>query len=52
MLAEATGRAVSRCVFVFLGPGSVHEVGVEDLPAAVAEVRDALAADRVDAEAR
>ena len=52
MLAEATGRAVSRCIFVFLGPGSVHEVGVEDLPAAVAEVRDALAADPVDAEAR
>ncbi len=39
MVAEATGRAVSRCVFVFLGPQSVHEVQVADLPEAVAEVR-------------
>ena len=43
MLAEATGRAVSRCAFVFLGPNSVHEVDVDDLPEAVAEVRRHLA---------
>ena len=43
MLAEATGRPVSRCVFVFLGPDSVHEVQVDDLPEAVEEVRRALA---------
>ncbi len=42
MLAEATGRSVSRCVFVFLGPDSVHEVEVEDLPEAIAEVRGVL----------
>ena len=42
MLAEATGRTVSRCVFVFLGPNSVHEVQVDDLPDAVAEVRRAV----------
>ena len=45
MLSEATGRAVSRCVFVFLGPNSAHEVEVEDLPAAIEEVRRILAAD-------
>ena len=45
MLEEATGRAVSRCVFVFLGPHSVHEVQVDDLPEAVEEVRQALADD-------
>ena len=45
MLAEATGRAVSRCAFVFLGPNSVHEVHVDDLPEAIAQVRDALADD-------
>jgi len=45
MLEEATGRAVSRCVFVFLGPNSVHEVQVDDLPEAVAEVRRTLADD-------
>jgi ATP-dependent exoDNAse (exonuclease V) beta subunit len=44
MIGEATGREVSRCVFVFLGPGSVHEVQVDDLPEAVEEVRSALAA--------
>jgi len=42
MLAEATGQEVSRCVFVFLGPNSVHEVQVDDLPDAVAEVRRAV----------
>ena len=42
MLAEATGREVSRCVFVFLGPDSVHEVQVDDLPGAVSEVRRAV----------
>ncbi len=44
MIAESTGRPVSRCVFVFLGPNSAHEVEVEDLPEAIAEVRQALAA--------
>ena len=44
MVAEATGRAVSRCVFVFLGPSSVHEVEVEELPGAIAEVRSTVAA--------
>ena len=47
MVAQATGRAVSRCVFVFLGPGSVHEVEVENLADAVAEVRRVLAQDFV-----
>ena len=46
MLEEATGRAVSRCVFVFLGPDSAHEVEVSDLAEAVEEVRQALADDR------
>ena len=45
MLAEATGRAVSRCAFVFLGPNSVHEVHVDDLPEAIAQVHGALADD-------
>ena len=45
MLAEATGRAVSRCAFVFLGPNSVHEVQVDDLPEAIAQVCGALADD-------
>ena len=44
MIVESTGRAVSRCVFVFLGPDSVHEVEVDDLPEAIAEVRSVLAA--------
>ena len=43
MIAESTGRPVSRCVFVFLGPDSVHDVQVDDLPEAIAEVRAALA---------
>ena len=45
MITQATGRAVSRCVFVFLGPDSVHEVEVEDLPEAITEVHQILAAD-------
>ena len=45
MISESTGRPVSRCVFVFLGPDSVHEVEVDDLHAAIAEVRAALAGD-------
>ena len=44
MITQATGRAVSRCVFVFLGPGSVHDVEVDDLPEAIADVRAALTA--------
>ena len=47
MLEESTGRPVSRCVFVFLGPDSAHDVEVEDLPAAIANVRHALATDVV-----
>ena len=47
MITQATGRAVSGCVFVFLGPDSAHEVAVEDLPEAITEVRQILAADRV-----
>ena len=43
MISESTGHPVSRCVFVFLGPDSVHDVQVEDLPAAVEDVRRALA---------
>ena len=43
MISESTGRPVSRCVFVFLGPDSVHEVQVDDLPEAVEDVRRALA---------
>ena len=42
MITETTGRAVSRCVFVFLGPNSVHEVAVEDLDEAIEDVRRAL----------
>jgi len=45
MITEATGQAVSRCVFVFLGPDSVHEVEVEDLDEAIEEVRHSLAED-------
>ena len=44
MITEATDRAVSRCVFVFLGPNSVHEVPVDDLPEAIDDVRRELAA--------
>ena len=43
MVEEATGRAVSRCVFVFLGPDSAHEVQVDDLPEAIEDVRRVLA---------
>ena len=42
MIEQATGRPVSRCVFVFLGPNSAHEVQVDDLPEAVAEVRSVV----------
>ena len=42
MLKESTGREVSRCVFVFLGPAGAEEVEVEDLPDAMAEIRGAL----------
>ena len=45
MISEATGRAVSRCVFVFLGPNSVHEVQVDDLPEAIEDVRRTLSND-------
>ena len=43
MLEEATGRTVSRCVFIFLGPNSAHEVELEDLRGAIAQVRRTLA---------
>jgi len=43
-LATATGRPVSRCVFVFLGPDGAVERDVSDLPGAIADVRALLAA--------
>jgi ATP-dependent exoDNAse (exonuclease V) beta subunit len=46
-LEQATGEPVAECVFVFLGgavDGRAEEVSVSDLPAAMAEVRAALAA--------
>ncbi|MDE0654398.1 MAG: UvrD-helicase domain-containing protein [bacterium] len=42
-ITEATGRPVSRCAFVFLGPNSTHEVEVDDLPKASEDVRRFLA---------
>ena len=45
MITQATGRTVSRCVFVFLGPDSVHEVQVDDLPEAIEDVRRTLSND-------
>jgi ATP-dependent exoDNAse (exonuclease V) beta subunit len=42
-LATATGRPVTRCVFVFLAPEGAQEREVSDLPGAVEEVRALLA---------
>jgi ATP-dependent exoDNAse (exonuclease V) beta subunit len=42
-LATATGRPVTRCVFVFLAPDGAQEREVSDLPRAVADVRALLA---------
>lgn len=42
MLEESTGRSVSRGVLLFLGPNGAHELEVEDLRHAIAEVRQAL----------
>ena len=47
MLAESTSRTVSRGVLLFLGPNGAHELEVEDLRRAIAEVRHALATDRM-----
>lgn len=43
-LEQATGEPVAECVFVFLGGSDAREVPVSDLPAAIDEVRAALAA--------
>jgi ATP-dependent exoDNAse (exonuclease V) beta subunit len=43
-LAQATGEPVAECVFVFLGESVAREVSVSDLPAAMDEIRAALAA--------
>jgi ATP-dependent exoDNAse (exonuclease V) beta subunit len=43
-LEQATGNAVAECVFVFLGDREARELPVSDLPAAMREVRAALAA--------
>jgi ATP-dependent helicase/nuclease subunit A len=43
-LEQATGEPVAECVFLFLGEREARERLVSDLPAAMAEVRAALAA--------
>ncbi|HLM19726.1 MAG TPA: UvrD-helicase domain-containing protein [Acidimicrobiia bacterium] len=42
-LEQATGETVAECVFVFLGDRDAPERAVSDLPAAMREVRAALA---------
>lgn len=42
-LEETLSRPVTACVFVFVGGGKAHEVVIPDLPAAIADVRGALA---------
>jgi hypothetical protein len=42
-LEQATGEPVAECVFVFLGGRVAEEVAVSDLPAAMRDVRAALA---------
>ncbi len=42
-LEQATGESVAECVFVFLGDRDARERAVSDLPAAMREVRAALA---------
>jgi ATP-dependent exoDNAse (exonuclease V) beta subunit len=42
-LEQTTGESVAECVFVFLGDGDARERAVSDLPAAMREVRAALA---------
>ncbi len=41
-LQEALGRAVSRCVFIFTEAKGAKEEALEDLPGAMAEVRERL----------
>ena len=41
-LEETLGRPVARCVFVFVRAGDVREHALENLPAAVEEVRNEL----------
>ena len=48
-LEQATGEPVAECVFVFLGDLDARERVVSDLPAAMREVRAALAASSVGA---
>jgi ATP-dependent helicase/nuclease subunit A len=48
-LAAATGRPVTRCVFVFLGEHGAVERDVSDLPQAIADLAALLAASSVDA---
>jgi ATP-dependent helicase/nuclease subunit A len=48
-LQEALGRPVARCVFVFTEAAGAQERAIEDLPGAMAEVRERL---RQPAEAR
>jgi ATP-dependent exoDNAse (exonuclease V) beta subunit len=43
-LEQAIGEPVAECVFVFLGDADARERAVSDLPAAMREVRAALAA--------
>jgi len=42
-LEETLRRPVARCVFVFAQPSGAQERAIDDLPAAVAEVRERLA---------
>ncbi|MCH8066041.1 MAG: PD-(D/E)XK nuclease family protein, partial [Chloroflexi bacterium] len=42
-LQEALGQPVARCVFIFVQPGRAREREIDDLPAAIAEVRQVLA---------
>jgi len=48
-LAAATGRPVTRCVFVFLGEHGAVERDVSDLPQAIADLAALLAASSADA---
>ena len=48
-LEQATGESVAECVFVFLGDREARERSVSDLPAAMREVRAALAGSSADA---
>jgi hypothetical protein len=51
-LEQVTGERVAECVFVFLGQREAQERSVSDLPAAMREVRAALAASSAAATTR